>query len=277
MRLTRYAMLVAAATIAIACTDRGALTGPVNALPNAIIGGVPTGASQFASVGALLFDFNRDGIINGDDEDCTGSLISSTVFLTAAHCVEFLPKTAQLYVSFAPDLYASGIKVIAATSFTFDPAYGHDNADLHDLAVVFLPAKATKGMAIYNLPAAGYLDLISAKASLSRATFYNVGYGTGNTPTGVPGFPYDGVRKQSMSEFSALEPNWLELLMNANATGLGGDCYGDSGGPKFLTSDPTTILATVTTGDYVCRATSKDYRLDTPSARTFLGQFVALP
>lgn len=277
MRFTRYATLLAAATIAVACTDRGALTAPVNELPNAIIGGLPTGASQFASVGALLFDFNRDGIINGDDEDCTGSLISPTVFLTAAHCVEFLPKTAQLYVSFAPDLYASGIKVIAATGFTFDPAYGHDNADLHDLAVVFLPAKATKGMVTYNLPAAGYLDLVSASGSLSRATFYNVGYGTGNTPTGVPGFPYDGVRKQSMSEFSALEPNWLQLLMNANATGLGGDCYGDSGGPKFLTSDPTTILATVTTGDYVCRATSKDYRLDTRSARAFLGQFVALP
>ena len=277
MRLPRNAILVAAAVLAVGCTDHRAPTAPVSALPNAIIGGQPTGASQFASVGALLFDFNRDGIINGDDEDCTGSLISSTVFLTAAHCVEFLPKTAQLYVSFAPDLYASGIKVVAATGFTFDPAYGHDNGDLHDLAVVFIPAKSTKGMATYNLPAAGYLDLISAKGSLSRAIFYNVGYGTGNTPTGVPGYPYDGVRKQSTSEFSALEPNWLQLLMNANATGLGGDCYGDSGGPKFLTSDPTTILATVTTGDYVCRATSKDYRLDTPSARAFLGQFVALP
>ena len=278
MLLTRHAPLLVAAAFAVACADRGAPTGPsaVDA-PNAIYGGEPTGARQFASVGALLYDFDRNGIINGDDEDCTGSLISATVFLTAAHCVEFFPKNAQLYVSFAPDLYATGIKVIAATGFAFDPAYGHDNADLHDLAVVFLPAGATKGMTAYKLPVAGYLGAISAKGALSKATFYNVGYGTGNTATGVPGFPYDGVRKVSVSEFSALEPNWLQLLMNTNATGTGGDCYGDSGGPKFLTSDPTTVLATVTTGDYVCRATTKDYRLDTPSARAFLGQFVALP
>jgi hypothetical protein len=37
------------------------------------------------------------------------------------------------------------------------------------------------------------------------------------------------------------------------------------------------VVATVTTGDYNCRATSWDYRLDTESARAFIGQFVALP
>jgi len=278
MRAIRNATLAAAALLVAACADHVTPTAPATIdAPNAIYGGDPTGASQFASVGALLYDFDGNGVINGDDEDCTGSLIAPTIFLTAAHCVEFLPGNAQLYVSFAPDLYASGIKVISATGFTFDPGYGHDNGDLHDMAVVFLPAKATKGMATYKLPPAGYLDALTAKGALSKATFYNVGYGTGNTETGQPGFPYDGVRKESISQFSALESNWLQLLMNANATGTGGDCYGDSGGPKFLTSDPTTIVATVTTGDYVCRATTKDYRLDTPSARAFLGQFVALP
>ena len=278
MRLTRDAVLAAVALCTVACADRTTPTGPsAIAAPSAIYGGDPTGASQFASVGALLYDFDANGVIDGNDEDCTGSLISPTVFLTAAHCVDFFPANAQLYVSFAPDLYARGIKVIPATGFTYDPGYGHDNADLHDMAVIFLPAKATKGMATYKLPAAGYLDVLSAKGALSKATFYNVGYGTGHTATGVPGYPYDGVRKESVSQFSALQPDWLQLLMNTNATGTGGDCYGDSGGPKFLTSDPTTVVATVTSGDYVCRATTKDYRLDTPTARAFLGQFVALP
>ncbi|NUO62718.1 MAG: trypsin-like serine protease [Gemmatimonadaceae bacterium] len=278
MRFTRSTTLLALAAVIAACADNATLTAPPAAAgaPSAIYNGYPATSSTFASVGALMYDFNADGVINGDDEDCTGSLISPTVFLTAAHCVEFLPSNAQLYVSFAPDLYAKGITVIKATGFTFDPGYGHDNADLHDMAVVFLPAKATKGMATFNLPTAGYLDALSAKGALASAQFYNVGYGTGNTATGVPGFPYDGTKKYSVSEFSALEPNWLQLLMNTNATGGGGDCYGDSGGPKMLVSDPTTIVATVTTGDYVCRATTKDYRLDTPSARAFLGQFVTL-
>lgn len=277
MRIAHHAAAALTVVCAIACADRAAPTAPAVTPPNAIYGGQPTGAGQFSSVGALLYDFDANGAINGDDEDCTGSLVSPTVFLTAAHCVDFFPSNAQLYVSFAPDLYASGIKVIAATGFTFDPAYGHDNSDLHDMAVIFLPAKATKGMATYKLPVAGYLDRLAAKGALASATFYNVGYGTGNTATGVPAYPYDGVRKESVSEFSALEPDWLQLLMNTAATGTGGDCYGDSGGPKFLTSDPTTIVATVTTGDANCRATTKDYRLDTPTARAFLSQFVALP
>jgi hypothetical protein len=37
------------------------------------------------------------------------------------------------------------------------------------------------------------------------------------------------------------------------------------------------IVATVTLGDAICRATSWDYRLDTPSARNFLGNYVPLP
>jgi hypothetical protein len=67
------------------------------------------------------------------------------------------------------------------------------------------------------------------------------------------------------------------LLMNTSATGLCGDCYGDSGGPKFLETNPGVVYATVTTGNYGCRATSWDFRTDTPTARAFLGQFVALP
>ena len=74
-----------------------------------------------------------------------------------------------------------------------------------------------------------------------------------------------------------LQPTWLGLLMNNSATGLGGDCYGDSGGPKLLKSNPTIVLATVTTGDYNCRATTWDWRTDTPEARGFLGKYVPLP
>jgi hypothetical protein len=67
------------------------------------------------------------------------------------------------------------------------------------------------------------------------------------------------------------------LLMQNSATGEGGDCYGDSGGPKFIKGDNSTIYAIVITGDVYCRATTWDYRVDTPNARAFLGQFVTLP
>jgi hypothetical protein len=247
--------------------------------PSRIVNGVPTG-SAYPSVGALLFDWWRPlGVVNGDDQWCTGTLISPTVFVTAAHCVvgPDTPAGTQFYVSFAPDLLAKNIKIIAATGYAFDPQYGHDRANLHDLAVIILPASATKGMTPMQLPRAGELDELAAKGALSKSLFVNVGYGSSASRTGPPSFSWDGKRNTSKSEFMALQPTWLGLLMNTSATGEGGDCYGDSGGPKFLDGNATKIYATVTTGDYPCRSTTWDWRLDTPEARAFLGRFVALP
>jgi hypothetical protein len=278
MSVRTLPMLALAALVVTACSDPVGAPRTANAPPSLIVNGTPTG-SAYASVGALMFDYDANGVLDGDDEWCTGSLISPTVFLTAAHCVvtPYTPPGSQFYVSFAPDLYAVGIKVVAATGYAYDPAYGHDAANLHDLAVIFLPASETQGLTPYRLPARGELDALAAKGGLRNAIFINVGYGTSATRTGPPAFPFDGKRSVSESEFMALRPYWLGLLMNTRATGLGGDCYGDSGGPKFLKSNPGVVYATVTTGDLPCRATTWDYRTDTDDARAFLGQFVSLP
>ncbi len=271
---------LAASTLALsACADPVAPGGAASppSRPSLIVNGTPTG-SAYPSVGALLFDLDGNGV-SGDDEWCTGSLIAPTVFLTAAHCVvtPYTPPGSQFYVTFASDLYGKGVKFIAATGYVADPEYGRDQANLHDLALVFVPASATKGMTPLRLPRAGYLDQLAAQGKLSKALFVNVGYGVSATRTGNPGFDYSGVKSMSKSEFMGLQPTWLGLLMNTSATGQGGDCYGDSGGPKFLDGDATTVLATVTTGDANCRATSWDWRVDSPEARGFLGRYVPLP
>jgi V8-like Glu-specific endopeptidase len=274
----RTTAALALASLALAACSEPASSPLAPSTPSAIINGTYTGSS-FGSVGALLFDYDQNGVIDGDDEFCTGSLISPTVFLTAAHCVtsSYTPPGSQWYVSFAPDLYARGLKVVKADAYYYDPAYGHDQANLHDLAVIILPANSTRGLTPYALPKRGELDLLSAKGALNDAIFYNVGYGTSASRTGIPDFSYDGKRYVSESEFMGLQKYWLGLLMNQSATGLGGDCYGDSGGPKFLKSNPGVVYATVTTGDYNCRATTWDYRTDTDDARAFLGRFVTVP
>lgn len=277
-RMKAFGALTACLLLSSACGDVAVpgLTG-IAANPAAISGGAYTG-SAYGNVGALLFDWNDNGI-DGNDQWCTGALISPTVFLTAAHCVvtRYTPAGSQFYVSFAPDLFASNVKAIKATGYVYDPRYGHDQANLHDLALIFLPEHATRGITPVNLPKAGILDAMAAKGELSKTMFVNVGYGTGATDQGPPSFPWDGRRYSSLSEFMGLQPTWLGLLMNTAATGEGGDCYGDSGGPKFIQGDNTTIYATVTTGDYPCRATTWDWRLDTPEARKFLGKYVTLP
>lgn len=74
---------------------------------------------------------------------------------------------------------------------------------------------------------------------------------------------------------NAINPAWLRISMNP-ATGNGGTCYGDSGGPNFLGST-AIVAATTITGDAICRSTNVTYRLDTSAARAFLSQFVSLP
>ncbi len=280
MRFERPARALALLCLfAAACREAPpsqAITAPLDP-PGFIINGDPTGDNGFTNVGVLLFDFDENGVITGDDALCSGSLIAPTVFLTAGHCVSFLDAGAQLYVSFQADLFDRPLKVIAAEAFHLDPEFGHDFGDPHDLAVVILPAAKTKGIQPLQLPREGLLDDLAENGGLVGQIFLNVGYGVDATQRGTPGFTFDGVRKVSKSLFQALEPAWLWLSMNQSRTGEGGDCFGDSGSPKFFDWNAKLIVATVTTGDRFCRATTRDYRLDTSTAREFLGQFVSLP
>src|SRR5581483_96460 len=88
-------------------------------------------------------------------------------------------------------------------------------------------------------------------------------------------FHYADVRYVATGSVNSITPSWIRASMNPSH-GDGGKCYGDSGGPNFI-GDTDVIGGTTITGDAPCRSTNVDYRLDTPSARAFLGQFVTLP
>src|SRR5437667_9507949 len=65
--------------------------------PSSIINGQPTGENSFSNVGALLSDFDGNGIITGADALCSASLTGPTMFLAAAHCGRTFPAGARLY------------------------------------------------------------------------------------------------------------------------------------------------------------------------------------
>ncbi len=197
---------------------------------------------------------------------CSGTLISPTVFLTAAHCDE---DGARVRVTFSSE-YKDGDKVYVGT-FHADPLYNQSQSDPHDIAVVVFD-KAVKGVAPARLPTAGSLSNLSGSQK-----FTSVGYGAYEV-TNEPGghqYLYNDVRGVATGTLNSTNSSWLRISMNASK-GDGGTCYGDSGGPNFLGS--TNIIAgTTITGDAVCRSTNVVYRLDTQSARAFLGQYVSLP
>jgi secreted trypsin-like serine protease len=197
---------------------------------------------------------------------CSGTLIAPRVFLTAAHCGD---NAESVRVTF-DTAYVDGDKVYAGT-FYADPRYNQAQSDPHDIAVVVLD-KAVNGIAPASLPAADSLSNLP-----STQPFTSVGYGAylvTNSPGGHQ-YLYDDVRMVATGTLNATNAAWLRISMNP-ATGNGGTCYGDSGGPNFLgTTD--IVAATTITGDAVCRSTNVDYRVDTASARGFLGQYVTLP
>ena len=194
---------------------------------------------------------------------CSGTLISPTVFLTAAHCGDAAVERVRVTFDKA---YVDGDQVYAGT-FYANPAYTQKQSDPHDVAVVVFD-KAVKGIAPARLPAAGSLSNLS-----SDQQFTSVGYGAYAFYRG--GFLYDDVRMVATGTLYTINAAWLRISMNP-ALGDGGTCYGDSGGPNFLgTTD--IIAGTTITGDDACRSTNVDYRLDTSSARTFLAGYVTLP
>jgi hypothetical protein len=216
-------------------------------------------------VGALVGEF--DG---GMYPYCSGTLISPTVFLTAAHCDL---GTGRVFVSFDPAI--TGESKLLAGTFHANPEYNASQDDPLDLAVVVLD-KPVHGVAPARLPAFGQFNRVA-----KNQRFTAVGYGSGevvNQPGG-PVNPYIDIREYAVSEFNAVGPGYLRLSQNP-ATGDGGTCYGDSGGPNFLGAgaQETTLLAgTTITGDALCKASNVIQRLDTTASRRFLSRFVTLP
>jgi hypothetical protein len=133
------------------------------------------------------------------------------------------------------------------------------------------------GLTPAELPTLGLLDQLNQKNGLKGQTFTAVGYGVHEVQVGggPPVFPGGDTRRVATSSFSALNKTWLRLSQNPS-TGDSGTCFGDSGGPNFL-GDSDLIASITITGDAMCRSTNVTYRLDTPSARGFLDDYVTLP
>jgi len=232
----------------------------------AITYGAPDGTGH-PEVGALLAPH---AFSDGTWEECTGTLISPTVFLTAEHCDEGLDRVAVTFDT----AYDSATGTTHWGTWHGNSAYGKANSDPHDIAVVVFDEPVT-GIEPAQLPAADSLDGLKSGTGVT-----SVGYGAQSvTVEHGPTYHYADVRSVATGSLNAVTNSWLRNSMNPSH-GDGGTCFGDSGGPNFLGAGATEtniVAATTITGDSRCRATNVDYRLDTPSARSFLGQFVELP
>lgn len=241
-------------------------------------------ANTYSNVGAFIVQRPSDGQIF---PICSGTLIAPNVFLTASHCTVFFTDflAPRGFVAFATFDKSVGFgeltdlrktKLIPVAVVVTNPDFNQRQDDPGDIAVLILAQEARRfyrGITPAVLPSAGLLDQLTLQNGLSDAVFTAVGYGVQNRVVGggVPFFqdlnPIP--RMFAFSSFDALNQAWLRLSQNP-ATGDGGTCFGDSGGPNFLDVEgQQTLVALTVTGDAVCRATNVVYRTDTDSARQF--------
>ena len=193
------------------------------------------------------------------------------MFLTAAHCEEGVSRVAVTFDS----SYDPQKGNTYWGTWHADSRFNQAQSDPHDVAVVVLD-KAVRGITPARLPKLGQLDSLKVGDGITA-----VGYGAQLVTMGPGGanFHYADIRYVATGSVNSLNAAWIRASMNP-ATGDGGTCYGDSGGPNFLgvgAGETNIVAGTTITGDFVCRATNVDYRLDTPSARSFLVGYVTLP
>lgn len=233
----------------------------------AITYGEPDGSGH-PNVGAMT------GLLpDGQRAICTGTLISPTVFLTAAHCIIAFERFLGVVpaVTFASTITDATplLSGEAHADPVFDITRGVATA-AHDIGVIVLD-QPVAGITPATLPALGALEGLEP----GGARLVAVGYGL-HLQDRARGFvPSDWERRVAEGRLMSLTDSSLRISQNP-ALGEGGACGGDSGGPEFLAG--SGVLAALTSwGDARCRSVNVGVRLDTPSARAFLGQYVTLP
>ena len=247
---------------------------------SAITYGFVDSNNTYSNTGAFIVKSSTTGYIY---PICSGTMITGNVFLTASHCTayftqELAPAGYTAYVSLDPSipfgpLTSNKTKLLAVAYVVTNPNYNQSQSDSGDIGALILQSNV-RGVTPATLPTCNLLDQLAAQNALKNAVFINAGYGLQNRVVGG-GVPYYQdvnpiPRMYSFSSFNSLNGGYIRLSQNPS-TGNGGTCFGDSGGPNFMTLNGQQLLVSITiTGDSVCRSTNVDYRLDTVSTQGFL-------
>jgi secreted trypsin-like serine protease len=211
---------------------------------------------------------------------CSGSMLSPTVMLTAAHCTSGAA-TARVWLSSpAPPIEeilagTASDPGLTATPYTHPSWTGANVADDHDVGVVVLK-KPVRLSAYGLLPAVGAFDTLVPPRGGQNALFTVVGYGAQaikpETTTLVERFM--GVT-QLVTMTSALTDGYnIQLTSDPGQPHSGGSCFGDSGGPTLYGS--SNLIAAINSFglNQNCAGTSFAHRVDVAADNSWIRSFL---
>lgn len=192
---------------------------------------------------------------------CTATLVSSTVLITAAHCVKAhitsdkmsSGKVLAVFGAVYSQPMFAPVEIVRATypdsgDLIFDP-----KNLMHDIAVVYLKSPITAS-GIKPAPLhTGDPTWQQIKTDKTNLTFVGFGYDTADgEKVGL------GIKREASWAISDYDDRVVSFQTGGTST-----CNGDSGGPAFLNVNQSLVLAAVTSGgDDVACTFGFDTRID---------------
>jgi hypothetical protein len=189
---------------------------------------------------------------------CSGSALSETRFLTAAHCFDPSLPVLVTYKSTPPYSLANDF-----TQGTFYPS------DSSDVAVIVLDEPSDPG-AFAALPTAGLVDTLPMMTDVDV-----VGYGVQGLIRGggQPGQLFLLTRyfapSQLIQSNDIISEQYIKLTANPSK-GKGGICFGDSGGPDILSGTNIILSINSFVTNSNCTGVTYSQRIDLPEVLAFI-------